>query len=50
MIWLITAMLWYQDIDKPIQTDYMLKSFDKRSECLDFVFWNKAELVMDLVE
>ena len=50
MIWIISAMMWYEDVDKPIYTDYMLKSFEARQECLDFVFWNKAELVMELVE
>ena len=50
MIWVISAMLWYQDIDKPIYTDYLLKSFDTRQECLDFVFCNKVEMIMELAE
>ena len=50
MIWVITAMLWYQDIDRPIYTDYLLKSFDTKRECLDFVFWNKLEMIMELAE
>ena len=50
MIWVISAMLWYQDIDKPIYTDYLLKTFDTRQECLDFVFWNKVEMIMELAE
>jgi hypothetical protein len=50
MIWIISAMMWYEDVDKPIYTDYMLKSFEARQECLDFVFWNKVELVMELAE
>ena len=43
-------MMWYEDVYKPIYTDYMLKSFEARQECLDFVFWNKVELVMELAE
>ena len=43
-------MMWYEDVDKPIYTDYMLKSFEARQECLDFVFWNKVELGMELAE
>ena len=50
MIWIITAMLWYHDIDKPIYTDYVLKSFDTKQECLDYVFWNKVEMLMELAE
>mgnify|MGYP001214243112 FL=1 len=50
MIWIISAMMWYQDIDKPIYTDYILKTFETKQECLDFVFWNKVDLVMELAE
>ena len=50
MIWIITAMLWYHDIDRPIYTDYVLKSFDTKQECLDYVFWNKVEMLMELAE
>ena len=50
MIWIISAMMWYEDVDKPIYTDYMLKSFEARQECLDFVFWYKVEVVMELAE
>ena len=50
MIWVISAMLWYQDIDKQIYTDYLLKTFDTRQECLDFVFWKKVEMIMELAE
>ena len=47
---IISAMMLYEYVDKPIYTDYMLKSFEARQECLDFVFWNKVELVMELAE
>jgi hypothetical protein len=30
MIWVITAMLVYHDVDKPKMTDYMIKSFDTK--------------------
>ena len=35
MIWVITAMLVYHDVDKPKMTDYMIKSFDTKYECID---------------
>ena len=50
MIWIITAMLWYHDIPEPSHSTYNEQSFNTKSECLDYVFWNKAELVYKLVE
>ena len=50
MIWIITAMLWYHDIPEPSHSTYNEQSFNTKVECLDYVFWNKAELVYKLVE
>ena len=50
MIWIITAMLWYHDIPEPSHSTYNEQSFNTKGECLDYVFWNKAELVYKLVE
>ena len=50
MIWIITAMLWYYDIPEPSHSTYNEQSFNTKAECLDHVFWNKAELVYKLVE
>ena len=50
MIWVITAMLWYDGITGPHYTEYKLQQFDTKIECLDYVFWNKTELVTKLAE
>ena len=50
MIWIITAMLWYHDIPEPSHSTYNEQSFNTKAECLDHVFWNRAELVYKLVE
>tara|TARA_R110002012_G_scaffold318824_1_gene537838 strand:- start:637 stop:870 length:234 start_codon:yes stop_codon:yes gene_type:complete len=50
MYWIITAMLIYQDIEKPVMTDYLLKSFDSKHECLDYVWDNKVEMIDGLLE
>ena len=50
MIWIITAMLWYEGVNVPHHTEYKLKEFNTKVECLDYVFWNKTELVTKLAE
>ena len=47
-IWIITAMLWFEGMDEPRYSEYNLKQFEGRGACLDYVFWNKAELVEQL--
>ena len=44
MIWIITAMLWYEGVNVPHHTEYKLKEFNTKVECLDYVFWNKTDL------
>jgi len=50
MIWLITAMLVYSDPQDPVYTDYLTKSFDTKTECLNYVYWNKVHLVDGIYE
>jgi len=50
MIWVITVMLWYDGLNGPHYSEYKLKQFDTKIECLDYVFWNKTELVTKLAE
>ena len=49
-IWIITAMLWFEGIDEPRYSEYNLASFTGRGACLDYVFWNRAELVEGLYD
>ena len=45
MIWVITAMLVYHDVDKPKMTDYMIKSFDSKYECIEYTCQNKVDMI-----
>jgi hypothetical protein len=49
MIWVITAMLVYHDVDKPKMTDYMIKSFDTKFECIDYTWQNKVDMIDELL-
>ena len=49
MIWIITAMLVYSDPKKPVYSDYIAKAFDTKTECLNYVYWNKVLLVDNLL-
>ena len=48
MIWILSAMLWYTDVEKPKYSDYNVKVFQSREECHDYLFWNQAEIVTEL--
>ena len=50
MIWIITAMLWHVDVEGPSYSTYSEQTFNGKVECLDYVFWNKADLVYKLAE
>ena len=50
MVWIITAMLWFEGIDEPRYSEYYLASFTGRGACLVHVFWHKAELVEQLYD
>ena len=45
VVWIITAMLWYQGPGDYGYTNYEAKQFDGRGECLDYIWDNKADLV-----
>ena len=48
MIWLLTAMLWYTDVEQPKYSDYNVEVFESREACHDFLFWNQAKIVTEL--
>ena len=48
MIWILSAMLWYTDVEQPKYSDYNVKVFQSRGECHDYLFWNQAEIVTEL--
>ena len=50
MIWIITAMIWHHDLPQPVYSTFQEKSFESKIECLDYVFWEKGDLVYKLVE
>ena len=50
MIWIISAMLVYAEPKSPVYSDYMTQSFDTRTECLNYVYWNKVSLVEQLLD
>ena len=50
MIWVITAMLVYHDVDKPKMTDYMIKSFDTKYECIEYTWQNKVDMIEELFD
>lgn len=50
MIWVITAMLWHADLPTVSYSTYSKIDFNSKVECLDHIFWNKMELVTELVE
>ena len=41
-------MLWFQGMEEPRYSEYNLEQFKGRGACLDYIFWNKAELVEQL--
>ena len=50
MIWVITAMLWYDGITGPHYTEYKLKQFDTKIECLDYTWDNKVDMIDELFD
>ena len=41
-------MLWFQGVETPRTSEYAEQSFKTKTECLDWVFWNKSAMVEDL--
>ena len=50
MIWIISAMLVYHDVAQPVLTDYTIRSFDTKYECIEYTWDNKVEMVDTLLE
>lgn len=50
MIWIITAMIWHADISQPTYSTFQEVNFNSKIECLDYVFWNRGDLVYKLVQ
>ena len=50
MIWVITAMLVQNDVDKPKMTDYMIKSFDTKYDCIEYTWQNKVDMIEELFD
>ena len=50
MIWIITAMIWHHDLPQPTYSTFKEKTFSSKVECLDHVFWERADLVYKLVD
>mgnify|MGYP003653561551 CR=1 FL=1 len=48
MIWILTIMLVYTDIDKPLFSHYLMNTFDTKHQCWEFVLDNKVNLVDDV--
>lgn len=50
MIWIITAMLVYEDPSSAVYTDYLAKSFDSKIECHNHIYYNKVHLIDGIFE
>ena len=50
VIVILTAMLWYEGIGTTAQTDFTEMKFNTITECQEYVFLNKVELVDGLLE
>jgi len=50
MIWVLTIMLVYTDIDKPLFSHYLMNTFDTKQQCWEFVLDNKVKLVDNIFE
>ena len=50
VIVILTAMLWYEGIGTTAQTDFTEIKFKTITECQEYVFLNKVELVDGLLE
>ena len=50
MIWIISTLLWYEDMNRPQQSDYLLKTFDTKFECQQYILENKVFLIEQLLD
>jgi hypothetical protein len=49
MIYIITVMMFYQDVDKPKWSFYLHNSFTSIETCNNFITDNKVELIISLL-
>jgi hypothetical protein len=49
-VWIITALLWFDGITEPKYSEWNTKQFEGKGACLDYVFWNRGELVEGLYD
>ena len=50
MYFIITAMLFFADTDSVIYTQYDKATFDSVPTCQEFLFQNKVQLTLELLE
>ena len=50
MYFIITAMLFFSSTDQIIYTQYDKATFDSNVTCQEFLFQNKVQLTLDLLE
>ena len=50
MICIISTLLWYEGMNRPQQSDYLLKTFNTKLECQQYIMENKVFLVEQLLE
>ena len=50
MIWIISAMLVYHDVPQPVLTDYTIRSFDTKYECIEYTWQNKVDMIEELFD
>ena len=43
-------MLVYHDVPQPVLTDYTIRSFDTKYECIEYTWDNKVEMVDTLLD
>ena len=50
MIWVISTLLWYEGLNRPQQSDYLLNNFNTKLECQQYILENKVFLIEQLFE
>ena len=50
MYFIITAMLFFSSTDQIVYTQYDKATFDSNVTCQEFLFQNKVQLTLDLLE
>ena len=50
IIWIVTASLWFEGVDTIFKSEYVTEQFETRAECHEYVWENKADMVIELLE